>query len=732
MAKLQYLYVVDAPGPRAWTMPEGFKDEVEIHIWGAGGGAGSLQPGGGGGYVKTVASIVAGDIIEIGVGLVGSPASGTTPGQGGGSSIGLKYSGGPGGAGTDEDNDAGAGGGGGGATVVLVNGVPVAVAAGGGGGGSHGEDWSGGGTPGYGGGTYVALTSNTQGGAGNPGVGGGGGGGGGYLGGAGSSGGTGAHGGSGGGPGGSGGQNYAGGTSNVLIAGVNGGAAGGRGTPYAPTASYGNAGYSGYAVLVLTRKFQIYTKNSGAWDQIINAWWKESDSRPTSENVTRTFSTVGATDFVVPTGVHSIDVSYVDSTSGGIITSTQAVQPGATVPIIIGDYGQQSQFGSFSIPAYSRDVFRHQGNVDHLLNIDVTLATGGGGSATASGNNTQIKNALSAAGIYYDVTYEGYHGDLTSTVTVNPSRISSLVGNFQAVIRGGGRGTVTVEAQPTSSNNYVASLQVYDPSGGEGGYDYTVSIQQKGYISISYVLPVVVSGWKEINQVYTKHEGSWVPLISTSTINDGRTEKFLVQGSYVWTAPSDVIRAKIVVYGAGGAGTGGAGGSGGYAEKYLTVTPGNSYTIVVGAGGVGDQDGQDSSFNSAITANGGGAGNPPTGGTDAGGSGGSASGGDTNLTGADGGAGQALYSYYYWWWGWGGYYGWGGYNYYNYGYGSYGYGGFGGNAIYGWGGYYGWGWPYHRRVGYQYGIPGVGYDGIGNGAVGPDAVGAPGAVFVIY
>jgi hypothetical protein len=49
-----------------------------------------------------------------------------------------------------------------------------------------------------------------------------------------------------------------------------------------------------------------------------------------------------------------------------------------------------------------------------------------------------------------------------------------------------------------------------------------------------------------------------------------------------------------------------------------------------------------------------------------------------------------------------------------------------------WGGYYGWGWPYSRRVGYNYGTPGTGIDGIGSGAVGSEPVGGTGAVFVIY
>ena len=151
--------------------------------------------------------------------------------------------------------------------------------------------------------------------------------------------------------------------------------------------------------------------------------------------------------------------------------------------------------------------------------------------------------------------------------------------------------------------------------------------------------------WQSISQIYIKNNGAWNPLLSTTVINDKRSVQYTTQGTYSWICPADIIRVKARVYGAGGAGTGGAGGAGGYAEKYLTVTPGATYTAVVGAGT--SATGQDSSFNSTIIAHGGGAGASQTGGTDAGGSGGTATGGDTNLTGAAGTSGQAVYSYYY-------------------------------------------------------------------------------------
>jgi hypothetical protein len=278
-------------------------------------------------------------------------------------------------------------------------------------------------------------------------------------------------------------------------------------------------------------------------------------------------------------------------------------------------------------------------------------------------------------------------------------------------------------------------------SQGTNGGLYASGNGGRGSIVVTYNTPATTKtvpggGWVDVDQIYIKDSNIWKPVISRSVLDDQRSLKWLTAGTYSWTVPSDVSRAKIMVYGAGGSGTGGAGGAGGYAEKYLTVTPNSTYSITVGAGGVDNAVGQASNFNGAIIANGGGRGNAAGVATDAGGAGGSASGGDLNLTGAAGTAGQAVYSYSYWWWGWGYNWGWGGYNYYNYNYGyyNYNYGGYYGNGW--WGGYYGWGWPWSYRLsGYNLGIPGTGYDGIGGGAVGPDAdnpTGSAGAVFVLF
>jgi hypothetical protein len=127
-----------------------------------------------------------------------------------------------------------------------------------------------------------------------------------------------------------------------------------------------------------------------------------------------------------------------------------------------------------------------------------------------------------------------------------------------------------------------------------------------------------------------------------------------------WTAPAGVSSVKVRVWGAGGGGgycidnqsnaTGGGGG--GYAEKVLLVTPGTSYAVTVGTGGLGGwydgnntgtqftaQSGGSSSFAALVSATGGGGGiNTNSTGNYGSGSGGSGSGGDINFSGGAGGA----------------------------------------------------------------------------------------------
>jgi hypothetical protein len=115
------------------------------------------------------------------------------------------------------------------------------------------------------------------------------------------------------------------------------------------------------------------------------------------------------------------------------------------------------------------------------------------------------------------------------------------------------------------------------------------------------------------------------------------------QGAF--TVPAGITSVKLRIWGgggAGGAGSGGGGGGGaggGYSEGFYPVTPGQSYAVTVGGGGVGaGTAGGASSFGSLASASGGAAGaNGGAGVGGAGGAGGTGAGTGLLVTGQTGG-----------------------------------------------------------------------------------------------
>lgn len=87
---------------------------------------------------------------------------------------------------------------------------------------------------------------------------------------------------------------------------------------------------------------------------------------------------------------------------------------------------------------------------------------------------------------------------------------------------------------------------------------------------------------------------------------------YAIPGSHTWTCPTGVTSVSVICVGGGGSNNGGGGGLG-YKNNY-SVTPGNSYTVVVGKGGVytattsptqGSIAGNDSYFVNTSTVKGG-------------------------------------------------------------------------------------------------------------------------------
>ncbi len=124
-------------------------------------------------------------------------------------------------------------------------------------------------------------------------------------------------------------------------------------------------------------------------------------------------------------------------------------------------------------------------------------------------------------------------------------------------------------------------------------------------------------------------------------------QAYLTPGTYQWTCPANVTKVHAVCIGAGGGGSYGsgsfeAGGGGGLGWKNnIPVTPGQTYTVVVGDHGPQHSqgaDGQDSYFIDATTVKGGGGKGNNNGGGDFVGDGGG-NGGTYTVYGGGGGAG---------------------------------------------------------------------------------------------
>lgn len=129
-------------------------------------------------------------------------------------------------------------------------------------------------------------------------------------------------------------------------------------------------------------------------------------------------------------------------------------------------------------------------------------------------------------------------------------------------------------------------------------------------------------------------------------------QEYTSAGTYTWVAPAGVTSVSIVAVGGGGSGGStrhGGGGAGlGYKNNY-SVTPGSSYTVVVGTrgqitnGNLTGADGGDSYFVSTSVVKGGGGGGSGAPGTytgDGGGNGGSGVGDGQNYPNWSGGGGN--------------------------------------------------------------------------------------------
>jgi hypothetical protein len=335
-----------------------------------------------------------------------------------------------------------------------------------------------------------------------------------------------------GGGGGGGGGGLLGGIGGTIVAGDNGAYSGLRGRDLVPgnftVVSAGNAGYAfspypkwdGSVSLEFTRRSGIRVKNAGAWVSSANVYYKNTSllttTTPQEQNIT------GSTTFVVPPGVLKINISY--QTTTGLQTKALPVRPGEKLSVVINGPGLESYVqgasGRVTAPAFSTQVFSYIGNVDHQLQLNVQVVTPSGTSISATGFNADQEVIINNSGINFDYIYEGWHGDLTSTIRVSPIKQSIFNDSLRIVVdpTSTGRGQVVIGTQPSAANGYIAGLAIRDFDGGEGSYNAKWNLAQSGYFKFAWDQPLSDSAWVPVKNIYYKAGLEWKPVVGGSNI----------------------------------------------------------------------------------------------------------------------------------------------------------------------------------------------------------------------
>lgn len=243
-------------------------------------------------------------------------------------------------------------------------------------------------------------------------------------------------------------------------------------------------------------------------------------------------------------------------------------------------------------------------------------------------------------------------------------------------------GTATATGQTTATVDFTApkynggaTITSYTAVSSPDGITGTINQAGSGTITVS---GLSMSTAYTFTVYATNSEGASANSSASNQITTqgpvtGQAE-FTTAGTYTWVAPAGVTSVSVVAIGGGGSGgcaygggniaSGGGGGALSF-KNNITVVPGNSYTVVVGAGGPrvgysatnGTAGGESYFINISTVQAGGGGGGPRasgvdtvggTGGTrgagDGGGNGGAGGGGNVNTYNAGGGGGAGGYA----------------------------------------------------------------------------------------
>ena len=244
---------------------------------------------------------------------------------------------------------------------------------------------------------------------------------------------------------------------------------------------------------------------------------------------------------------------------------------------------------------------------------------------TATSTPSNIKATVNTANSG-NITINGLSRNTSYTFTLTAK---NSAGNSLPSVSSSAITTYTVPDAPiiTAWQRFPANISYAAPSfvGGSPITSYTLtSVPENRTVTVystantGNISMIGLDDTREyIFSIYaTNAVGSSQPSVPTPILIGAREEAFIIAGTYSWIAPVGVTSVSVVAVGAGGGGSSvyetvglaaGAGGGLGY-KNNIAVTPGQSYTVVVGAGGVNNNSGNggDSYFISLATVKGGG------------------------------------------------------------------------------------------------------------------------------
>ena len=188
--------------------------------------------------------------------------------------------------------------------------------------------------------------------------------------------------------------------------------------------------------------------------------------------------------------------------------------------------------------------------------------------------------------------------------------------------------TLTVQGNEFSVG--ASLLKVVGGNVGINNINPTVTLDVIGTARVTgFALPTGAAAGSVLTALDAAGNAAWQPAAAGGGGLPTNFQVFDANGTFV--VPAGVTRVMVEVWGGGGgggassqtgAGGGGGGGGGGYGRQFLTVTPGASHGITIGAGGGAGGTGGTTSFGTLLSASGG------TGGASAGSTGGGAAGGN--------------------------------------------------------------------------------------------------------